>query len=586
MRPASSPVNSEQAAPISAVAESTDSPKVTWDAEKAEAFQDAAQEQLVFILNSLEAVRSGSEAASKLEKSVVDFDRSATGALRPSAEKGEHVFDQDGIQVLRWKAVDGATAQGLTTAYRELATNWPANAVPRIAVKHFSVQLGEHGKVSTYTDFNASIKGERSSVQQQGKWKCLWQSGGAADDPPLLVSIQMMEFEELQSETDSIGRTLVDVTQSLLGSLPCYKDSLSRDANYWVTRLPRLKHRFQHGVAIGDVNGDAVEDVYLCQPEGLPNVLLVRQPDGSVRDAATEFGIAFKDNTTSALLVDFDNDGDQDLAVAFRSPFEIFENVGGKFEPRFSLPPLGQIFSLAAADYDADGLLDLYVCRYQNFDDLGRPKNPIPLHDARNGGANSLFRNAGDWQFEDVTAAVGIDENNSRWSMAAAWEDYDADGDLDLYVANDYGRNNLYRCQSDGDGQLRFSDVAELEGVEDMTTSMGVSWGDPNRDGTPDIYVSNMYSSAGRRITYQKNFKRNIAGTDEKHVEGWRRAAMGNSLFQRSDEGQFQHTSAAAGIQKGLWSWGTVFADINHDGWEDLLVTNGFVTGPADAPDL
>ena len=61
---------------------------------------------------------------------------------------------------------------------------------------------------------------------------------------------------------------------------------------------------------------------------------------------------------------------------------------------------------------------------------------------------------------------------------------------------------------------------------------------------------------------------------------------MGNSLLQVGDDGSFRHTSSAAGVQKGLWSWGTAFADVNNDGWEDILVANGFVTGPAEAPDL
>jgi hypothetical protein len=347
-----------------------------------------------------------------------------------------------------------------------------------------------------------------------------------------------------------------------------------------------LKHRFHHGLAIGDVNGDALEDVYLCQPEGIPNLLLMREADGSVRDAAAEFGIDFLDSSTSALLVDLDNDGDHDLVVAMRLPVVILENTGGRFEPRFSLPPSGQLFSLAAADYDEDGLLDLYICRYMNFGPDGKAPNPIPMHDAMNGGRNTLLRNLGGWKFEDVTGAVGLDHNNTRWSMAASWEDYDNDGDLDLYVANDYGRNCLYRCDRDSSGRVRFRDVAPQAGVEDMTTGMSVAWSDTNHDGRMDVYVSNMYSSAGRRVTYQKNFKKDVLGVDEDHIRAIQYTALGNSLFQNGRDGKFQHASEIAGVRRGLWAWSSNFVDLNNDGWEDLLVANGFLTGPQDAKDL
>ncbi len=152
-------------------------------------------------------------------------------------------------------------------------------------------------------------------------------------------------------------------------------------------------------------------------------------------------------------------------------------------------------------------------------------------------------------------------------------------------MANDYGRNNLYRLDL-GSGTPVFTDVAPAATVEDMTTSMGVSWGDPNRDGHMDIYVSNMYSSAGRRIAFQKNFKRDIAGSDDSLVEAIQQSAMGNSLFLNNPGGSFMHASQAAGVNQGLWSWGSLFADVNHDGWEDLLVANGFITGTSGARDL
>lgn len=129
--------------------------------------------------------------------------------------------------------------------------------------------------------------------------------------------------------------------------------------------------------------------------------------------------------------------------------------------------------------------MDLYVCGYNvRKQDPTRRDLPFPLpyHDANNGGRNLLLRNTGTWQFEDVTRRTGLDENNSRFTMAAAWEDYDNDGDQDLYVANDFGRNDLYR-NDDG----HFTDIAHVAGVEDQASGMSVTWSDANRDGRMDV---------------------------------------------------------------------------------------------------
>ena len=197
-------------------------------------------------------------------------------------------------------------------------------------------------------------------------------------------------------------------------------------------------------------------------------------------------------------------------------------------------------------------------------------RRPIPYHDANNGGRNVLFRNNGAWRFQDVTKRVGLEQNNRRFSFAASWDDYDNDGDLDLYVANDYGRNNLYR-----NDRGRFTDIARRAGVEDISAGMSVSWGDYNNDGWMDLYVSNMFSSAGNRIAYQRRFH---SGASEATRSEFQRHARGNSLFQNVGDGTFRDVSTSAGVTMGRWAWGSGFVDINNDGLEDLIVANGFVT--------
>jgi hypothetical protein len=202
---------------------------------------------------------------------------------------------------------------------------------------------------------------------------------------------------------------------------------------------------------------------------------------------------------------------------------------------------------------------------------------PLPFHDANNGGQNTLWRNDGNWLFSDVTADAGLGQNNTRFSFAASWEDFDNDGDLDLYVANDYGRNNLYRNEG-----ARFIDIAFDSNVEDTSAGMSVSWADCNRDGRMDLYISNMFSSAGNRITYQRQFK---AGLDEDVRQQFQRMARGNTLYLGEPDGGFRDISEETAVTMGRWAWGSRFADINNDGWEDILVVNGFITA-ADTDDL
>jgi hypothetical protein len=171
-------------------------------------------------------------------------------------------------------------------------------------------------------------------------------------------------------------------------------------------------------------------------------------------------------------------------------------------------------------------------------------------------------------RFTEVTEASGI--RSSGYGMGVAAADYDNDGDVDLYVANDYGRNCLYRNESG-----HFRNVAPVAGVEDVSFGMSAAWGDYNRDGQMDLYVSNMFSGAGNRITYQRRF---AGGREDRELKGLQYLARGNSLFQNSGDGTFVDVSRPAGVMIGRWAWGSQFADLNNDGWEDLLVANGFLT--------
>ena len=229
--------------------------------------------------------------------------------------------------------------------------------------------------------------------------------------------------------------------------------------------------------------------------------------------------------------------------------------------------------SISAVDYDNDGNLDLYVSVELTTRDPapGEKRPEFAYHDANDGGVNVLFRNnrqADSIKFDNVTRATGLDVRNRRHSLAAAWEDYDNDGDQDLYVGNDYGKNCLYR--NDGG---RFEEVAEEAGVVDQASGMSVSWGDYDRDGLMDLYVANMFSYAGSRVTRDDRFHPD-AGESYRPV--YQRFSKGNTLFRNLGNDRFEDVGAQASVEMGRWAWSSLFCDLNNDGWEDLLVANGY----------
>ena len=276
--------------------------------------------------------------------------------------------------------------------------------------------------------------------------------------------------------------------------------------------------------------------------------------------------------THSALFVDLDNDDDQDLLVATEAALLVMENDGtGVFSLRSKIASARGAYSLSAADYDADGDLDIFICIY-----LAKARRrqilaqPVPFHDARNGGRNMLLRNDGTWKLHDATSEVGLQAEATRRSFASSWEDFDNDGDQDLYVANDYGPNNLFR-NDDG----RFTDVAKELSVQDQSFGMCSAWSDFNRDGWMDLYVSNMFSAAGNRIAFQPQFR---ASENDDTRRKFQYMARGNSLFQNKAGNGFLDVSADAAVMVAHWAWGSKFVDLNNDGNEDVLVANGYLT--------
>jgi tetratricopeptide (TPR) repeat protein len=415
--------------------------------------------------------------------------------------------------------------------------------------------------------FEASGSHEGKLEYRTGHWHMEWTEG------------RLSRFHPLdETRATRLAPRFVDCSNELLGRSSAWRNQLLRGTPYWRARLDSasgIDIYGSNGISVGDIDNDGWDEIYVCQPGGLPNRLFKRNPDGTWDDIAAQAGIDLLDDSTCALFVDFRNSGSQDLVVLRGSSPLYFKNDGhGRFELvpdvfHFATPVQGTFTGMSAVDYDNDGLVDLYFCTYVYFQSEDRYRYPVPYHDAQNGPPNFLMRNRGGY-FEDVTQSSGINQNNNRYSFSAVWCDYDNSGSQSLYVANDFGRNNLYRNRGG-----KFEDVAKQAGVEDLGPGMCASWFDYDGDGRADLYVANMWTPAGQRVVADPGFPN--ASTPELK-DAYRRHTKGNSLYRNRGDGTFEERPEADGAAVGRWAWGHEGIDFDNDGVPEILGACGMLT--------
>jgi Flp pilus assembly protein TadD/peroxiredoxin len=448
----------------------------------------------------------------------------------------------------------------------------------------FRIEEAGQSPLSVRIEIRYDFVCERTDKRREervGGWHCEW----------FLDSSQGWKARRWNAENEMAGIVsgpgYIDITARALGGAESYSKQLLHGADYWRTILDGaigVDLYSNNGVAVGDFDNDGFDDFYVCQPAGLPNRLYRNRGDGTFEDVTEKAGVGVLDRTPSAIFADFDNRGLQDLLVVCGTGPLLFINQGnGTFQVKrdaFKLaqPPQGTFTHAAVADYDRDGRLDIYLCTYMYYLGLDQYHYPIPYYDARNGPPNCLVHNAGNGTFVEVTQPSGLNTDNDRYSFSAAWGDSNGNGLPDIFVANDFGSSQLYRNNGDG----TFTVVSAQAHIEDVGAGMSCCWADYDNDGRQDIYVPSMWEAAGQRVSLQNQFHEKAP----EHIRGlYQRHARGNALYRSRGDGTFENVGQTAAVATGRWSWSSDFLDYDHDGFLDLYVSNGYLSGP-DRDDL
>ncbi len=319
------------------------------------------------------------------------------------------------------------------------------------------------------------------------------------------------------------------------------------------------------GVAFFDYNGDSLLDIYFVNSADLPgshsptpptNRLYHNNGDGTFTDVTERAGVGDTGYGAGCAAADYDNDGNLDLYVTNFGTNVLYRNNGdgtftnvtdhaGVGDSRWSL-------GCAFADYDNDGFVDLYVTNYIDFDfetHTDCTQKGVATYcppESFDGSPDTLYRNNGDGTFTDATINAGVYNKDGK-GMGVVFGDYDNDGDVDCYVGNDAEENFLY--QNNGDGT--FTNVGWMAGVEadengNVQGTMGVDFGDYDNDGLLDLIA----------VNYQQ---------------------QANALYHNDNGSFFTDVSFVAGMAESLpyVGWGADFFDVDNDGDKDLLIANG-----------
>jgi hypothetical protein len=367
------------------------------------------------------------------------------------------------------------------------------------------------------------------------------------------------------------------------------------------------------GVALGDYDGDGRCDVYLCNLDGR-NRLYRNLGGWKFEDVTDAAGVGIPNqSSTGAVFADVNGDGKLDLLVtALGGPNALFINQGnGKFVDTAASAGITSRYggmSMALGDVDGNGTLDLYIANYGATSIIrsggalnisyvdgkpvvrGRYAQRIQIIGGQMyelGEPDALYLNDGSGKFKAVSWTAGtFSDEEGRPLKDAPWDqglsvmmrDVNGDGAPDIYVCNDAFTPDRFWIN---DGKGKFRAMSRLNWRSTSHFSMGVDFADFDRDGDDDFFVLDMHSREHRfRMTQKSGMPPQPRAPGDYLMQTQMRR---NTFYENRGDGTYAEIAFLAGVAGAEWSWNPVFMDVDLDGWEDLLVSNGF---PYDMDDM
>lgn len=394
----------------------------------------------------------------------------------------------------------------------------------------------------------------------------------------LTVTALQLSCTEQQSEKVEVDRSKLFVSLPSSATQLDFTNTLDLSEDFDVFRYRNYYNG--GGVAIGDINNDSLPDIYLSANTG-ENKLYLNQGNFTFKDITSKAGVSgTRAWATGVSMADVNSDGFLDIYVCNSGNIEgddreneLFINNGDntftESAQQYGLADKGYSTHAVFFDYDGDNDLDCYV-----LNNSFRPIATFTLENIRNErdelGGDKLYRNDGG-TFVDASEQAGIYGSEIGFGLGVTVGDINNDHQPDIYISNDFfERDYLYVNQGNG----TFEEKLEQYMGHTSLSSMGADMADINKDGLPEIFVTDMLPEDDKRLKTTTNFT-TYDTYQRKLQNGYYHQIARNTLHFNLGNGQFSELGQLAGVNASDWSWGALMVDLNNDTNRDIFVCNG-----------